>query len=203
MGLGPRSGEDPLFRAGLAVVNMRPCPRPGIAVLVTPVLTSPQIVIGMAVTRDGIPVRIWSWPGNTTDTTPIRQVKDDMRDWTLPKIVWVGDRGFASADNRRYLRQGDHHYIIGERLRSGTAEAKAALSRQGRYQEVAENLKVKEVRIGEADRFVICFNPDGAERDAAIWTRLITQLEEIIADTDALSATSAPNCAGSSPPSPA
>ncbi|TDD06976.1 hypothetical protein E1292_14300 [Nonomuraea deserti] len=46
----------------------------------------PQIVIGMAVTRDGIPVRIWSWPGNTTDTALIRQVKDDMRDWTLSKI---------------------------------------------------------------------------------------------------------------------
>ena len=149
----------------------------------------PQIVIGMAVTRDGIPVRVWSWPGNTTDTALIRQVKDDMRDWTLSKIVWVGDRGFASADNRRYLRQGDHHYIIGERLRSGSAEAKAALSRQGRYQDVADNLKVKEVRIGEADRFVICFNPDGATRDAAIRERLIAQLEEVIAGSDALNAT--------------
>ncbi|WP_169949914.1 IS1634 family transposase [Microbispora sp. H11081] len=149
----------------------------------------PQIVIGMAVTRDGIPVRVWSWPGNTTDTALIRQVKDDTRDWTLSKIVWVGDRGFASADNLRYLRQGDHHYIIGERLRSGSAEAKAALSRQGRYQDVADNLKVKEVRIGEADRFVICFNPDGATRDAAIRERLITQLEEVIAGSDALNAT--------------
>ena len=68
-----------------------------------------------------------------------------MRDWTLSKIVWVADRGFTSAENRRYLRKGDHHYIIGERLRSGSAEAGAALSRQGRYQDVAANLRVKEV----------------------------------------------------------
>src|SRR6266568_3948915 len=27
----------------------------------------PQIVIGMAVTRDGIPVRCWCWPGNASD----------------------------------------------------------------------------------------------------------------------------------------
>jgi hypothetical protein len=46
-----------------------------------------------------------------------------MRDRTLSKIVWVADRGFTSAENRRYLRKGDHHYIIGERLRSGSAEA--------------------------------------------------------------------------------
>src|SRR5439155_21300200 len=57
----------------------------------------PQIVIGMAVTRAGIPVRIWSWPGNTTDTALIRQAKADLREWTLSKIVWVGDRGFTSA----------------------------------------------------------------------------------------------------------
>jgi hypothetical protein len=56
-----------------------------------------------------------------------------MRDWTLSRIVWVADRGFTSAENRRYLRAGDHHYIVGEKLRSGSAEATAALSRQGRY----------------------------------------------------------------------
>ena len=149
----------------------------------------PQIVIGMAVTRDGIPVRVWCWPGDTADSALIRQVKDDMRDWTLAKIVWVADRGFASKENRRYLRRGDHHYIIGERLRSGSAEAQAALSRQGRYQEAAANLRVKEVRISEHERFVICHNPEGAERDAGVRARMLAQLEELIAGTDKLSAT--------------
>ena len=105
----------------------------------------PQVVIGMAVTRDGIPLRVWCWPGNTADSALIRQVKDDMRHWSLSRVVWVADRGFTSAENRRYLRKGGNHYIIGEKLRSGSAEAQAALSRQGRYQEVAENLRVKEV----------------------------------------------------------
>ncbi|MFD2353816.1 hypothetical protein ACFSTC_37980 [Nonomuraea ferruginea] len=95
--------------------------------------------------------------------------------------------GFASADNRRYLRQGDHYYIIGERLRSGSAEA--ALSRQGRYQDVADNLEVNEVRIGEADQFVICFNTHGAMRHAAIRERLLAQLQELIAGTDTPTAT--------------
>jgi transposase len=149
----------------------------------------PQIVIGMAVTRDGIPVRVWCWPGDTAGSALIRQVKDDMRDWTLAKIVWVADRGFTSQANRRYLRRADHHYIIGEKLRSGSAEAKAALSRQGRYQEVAGNLRVKEVRISEHERFVICHNPEGAERDAAIRARLLTQLKELIDGTGKLSVT--------------
>jgi hypothetical protein len=148
----------------------------------------PQIVIGMAVTRGGIPVRVWCWPGNTADSALIRQVRDDMRDWTLAKIVWVADRGFTSTANRRYLRRGDHHYIIGEKLRSGSPEAAAALSRQGRYQEVTGNLRVKEVRISDDERFVICHNPDGAERDAAIRARLTARLREKIDGTDTLSA---------------
>jgi len=147
----------------------------------------PQVVIGMAVTRDGIPVRVWCWPGNTADAKLIRQVKDNMRDWTLSRIIWVGDRGFSFADNRRHLRKGDHHYIVGEKLRSGSDEAKAALSRQGRYQDVAGNLKVKEVRIAEDERFIICFNPAGAERDAAVRARMIAQLEELITGSDTLS----------------
>ncbi|MFG2848974.1 IS1634 family transposase [Kitasatospora sp. NPDC048296] len=147
----------------------------------------PQIVIGMAVTRDGIPVRCWCWPGNASDQTLIRQVKDDMRDWTLSKIVWVADRGFSSAENRRYLRKGDHAYIIGEKLRSGSPEVQAALSRQGRYQDVGENMRVKEVRISDTDRFVICHNPEAAERDRHMREQLVAQLADLIADTDKLS----------------
>ena len=149
----------------------------------------PQIIVGMAVTRTGLPVRVWCWPGNTTDSALIRQVKHDLRDWTLARVVWVADRGFASAENRRYLRRGDHHYIIGERLRSGSAEATAALARQGRYQQVAGNLRVKEVRISEHERFVICHNPDQADRDAATRARLVAQLTELIDGADKLPAT--------------
>ena len=150
----------------------------------------PQIVIGMAVTRDGIPVRVWCWPGNTSDSALIRQVKTDMRDWTLGKVVWVADRGFSSAKNRRFLQQGAGAYIIGEKLRSESPHVKAALSRQGRYQQVAGNLQVKEVRITDAtDRFVICYNPDAAIRDAATRADLISKLDELIAGTGALSAT--------------
>jgi Transposase DDE domain len=146
----------------------------------------PQVVIGMAVTRDGIPLRVWCWPGNTSDSALIRQVKNDMRDWSLSRVVWVADRGFSSAENRRYLRKGGSHYIIGERLRSGSAEAGAAFSRQGRYQEVAGNLRVKEARIAEDEQFVICHDPEAAERDAAIRARMIAQLKEPIDGTDAL-----------------
>ena len=150
----------------------------------------PQVVIGLAVTREGIPVRVWCWPGNTADSALIRQVKKDMRDWSLGRVIWVADRGFTSKENRKFLQSGGGAYIIGEKLRSGSAEAKAALSRQGRYKTVAGNLQVKEVRLPDAgDRFIICFNPDQAVRDAAVRGKMITALEETIAGSDELSVT--------------
>ncbi|MER6546768.1 hypothetical protein [Streptomyces sp. NPDC001250] len=97
------------------------------------------------------------------------------------------DRGFSCEDNRRYLRQGDHAYIIGEKLRTGSPEVKAAPSRQGRYTETADNMRVKEVRISDTDRFVICHNPESAERDRHMREQLVAQLSELIADTDQFS----------------
>ncbi|MDN5929471.1 MAG: IS1634 family transposase [Pseudonocardia sp.] len=149
----------------------------------------PQVVIGMAVTRAGIPVRVWCWPGNTTDSALIRQASEDMRDWTLARVMWVADRGFSSKENRRELRRGGGHYIIGEKLRSGSAEATAALSRQGRYSQVRDNLQVKEVKIATDERFVICFNPEQAERDAALREVMTGKLTALIADTDRLTPT--------------
>jgi hypothetical protein len=149
----------------------------------------PQVVVGMAVTRDGIPVRVWCWPGNSSDSPLIRQVKNDLRDWTLGKVIWVADRGFTSVANRRHLSAGGDGYILGEKLRSGSPEATAALSRQGRYQQVSENLRVKEVKISEHERFVVCHNPDAADRDAATRARLVARLEAMIADSDRLSPT--------------
>src|SRR5215207_6556828 len=150
----------------------------------------PQVLIGMAVTRTGIPIRAWCWPGDSGDQPLIRQVKDDLRDWKLSRVVWVADRGFQSAENRRYLQRAGGHYIIGEMLRAASAEAKAALARQGRYRTVAGNLEVKEVRVDDGtmrDRFVICRNPDQAERDQAVRDRLIAHLEDAIKDSDQLS----------------
>jgi hypothetical protein len=151
----------------------------------------PQVVIAMAVTRTGIPIRVWCWPGNTSDQELIRQAKDDLRAWKLSRVVWVADRGFQSAENRRYLQRAGGHYILGEKLRGNDKEANAALSRQGRYHTVAGNLRVKEVVIDDGtmrDRFVICHNPEEAKRDQQVREQLLTKIQDAIADTDSLPA---------------
>jgi hypothetical protein len=155
----------------------------------------PQVVIAMAVTRDGVPIRCWTFPGNENDQAIIRTVKADLAGWNLHRLVWVADRGFASAANRAYLTRGGGHYIHAEKLRATNAEAVAALARPGRYRTVADNLRVKEVAVapggdGDGDagartqRFVVCHNPEQATRDAAVRDRLVAHLQELIAGSD-------------------
>jgi Transposase DDE domain len=163
----------------------------------------PQVVIAMAVTRDGIPVRCWTFPGDTADQKIIRKVKDDLGGWNLRRLVWVADRGFASAANRAYLARGGGHYIHAEKLRDTNREAAAALARPGRYHAVAGNLRVKEVWVpardaGErAERFVVCHNPEQAQRDRLVRGRLVQHLEGLIDGSDAWSQRKRDELAGS------
>jgi len=138
----------------------------------------PQIVIGLAVTRTGIPVRVWCWPGNTQDQTVLAEVKDDLRAWKLGRVITVVDRGFSAADNLAYLRRAGGHYIAGMRMRDGGDLVQAALARQGRYQQVRDNLRVKEVRLDGTDqRLVISHNPDQAQRDQAKRDEAIARIQ--------------------------
>ena len=127
-------------------------------------------------------------PGQTRLDTP---VKDGLDGWNLRRLVWVADRGFASAANRAYLTRGGGHYIHAEKLRHTSTQAAAALARQGRYHTAAGNLRVKEAWVPQggdgarAQRFVICHNPEAAERDAAVRERLVTHLQGLIDRSDA------------------
>lgn len=72
-----------------------------------------------------------------------------------------------SADNLAYLCRAGGHYVAGMRMRDGGELAEQALAPQGRCQQVRDNLRVKEVRVeGARDtRFIICHNPEQADRD--------------------------------------
>ncbi|MFC1642556.1 IS1634 family transposase, partial [Myxococcota bacterium] len=140
----------------------------------------PQIVIGLAVTRDGLPVRSWVFPGNTSDVSTVDRVKKDLRGWRLGRCVFVGDAGVNSKENRRLLALGGGQYILACKMRAGDEVTKEVITRGGRYQSVADNLRVKEVVIGDGERrrrYVVCHNPREEERQRKHRARLMGELE--------------------------
>lgn len=128
---------------------------------------APQIVVGLAVTRDGFPVRHWIFPGNTVDVTTVEQVKRDLKGWRLNRCVFVGDAGMVSKVNLSELARGGGRYIVCMPVHPGGEVDRQVISRPGRYQHVAQNLQVKEVVVGQGERrrrYVVCHNPLEAER---------------------------------------
>jgi len=161
----------------------------------------PQVVLGMvlAVTADGVPVRCWTFPGNTSDQVIIRTIEDDLAGWILNRVVWVADRGFKSVANRSYLQKGGGHYVVAEKLRNASGEAREAPARPGRYRAVAGNPEVKEVLVGDGERrqrFVVCFNPEAAARDQQVRANLVAYLETQLCGTDGWSTSRRDELAG-------
>jgi transposase len=145
---------------------------------------APQIVVGMAVTRDGLPVRSWVFPGQTNDITTVEKVKEDLRGWKLGRCIFVGDAGMNSEDNRRALALGGGKYILAAKMRAGDEVTTDVLARAGRYHEVADNLRVKEVFVGDGERrrrYVIAHNPLEEERQRAHREKVVAELEAELA----------------------
>jgi transposase len=143
---------------------------------------APQIIVGLAVTRDGYPVRSWVFSGNTTDVSTVTRVKKDLSAWRLNRVIFVGDRGMISDDNLAELARGGGRYILGVRLRSSN-EAQEVLARQGRFKRVAGNLRVKEVWHPAKDagerrkRYIICHNPKEEKRQKERREEIIRELK--------------------------
>jgi transposase len=127
----------------------------------------PQVIIALAVTRDGMPVRSWVLPGNTADVATVARIKQDLHAWQLGRCLFVGDAGMYSAQNLVELSRGLGRYVLAVPMRRVQDVEVEVLSRPGRYRQVADNLQVKEAWVGDGERrkrYVLCFNPQEAER---------------------------------------
>jgi transposase len=137
---------------------------------------NPHVVVGLALTRDGLPVRSWVVPGNTAEVTTINHLKDDLWGWRLNRCVLVGDSGMVSEANRQRLRRALGRDILAVPMRQVTEGPLDVLTRAGRYRDVAHHLRVKEVSVGEGERrrrSLVGHNPDAAAREQAHRERLV------------------------------
>ncbi|HOT96571.1 MAG TPA: IS1634 family transposase [bacterium] len=141
----------------------------------------PQVVIGLAVNRDGIPVKHWVFPGNTADMSTIEQVKKDLVGWQLGRCIFVHDAGMTSEDNLQYLQRAGGHYIVGRKLKSGEPAAEAALAHKGPYTAIKENLSAREVSLGgdgeKRKRLVLVRNSEEEKKQLLVRQQIVAAIE--------------------------
>jgi hypothetical protein len=149
----------------------------------------PQVIIALAVTRDGMPVRSWVLPGDTADVTTVQRIKDDLRQLRLGRALFVGDAGLYARANLAELSRGAGRYILATPIGRVKEIKDEVLSRPGRYAEITPNLRAKEVVIGQGERrrrYILCLNAEEAARERrhreAILELLRRELERLGSD---------------------
>jgi hypothetical protein len=146
----------------------------------------PQVIVGLAVTRDGVPIRSWVFPGNTPDVTTVARIKDDLRAMRLGRVLFVGDAGLYSKTNLAELARGAGRYVLATPLAKVKEIRDEVLGHPGRYAAITPELEAKEVLIGTGERrqrYVLCLNREEAARQQHRRRRL---LEELQVELDAL-----------------
>lgn len=145
---------------------------------------APQVVVALAVTREGFPVRSWVFPGNTSDLKTVEKVKSDLRGWKLGRAMFVADAGMNSKDNRKELARAFGTYLLSSRIGGLSEVEEKVLSKRGRFMTIAENLHAKEVIVGNGElrrRYFLCYNPKEAKRQRLHRADVIAQIKSELA----------------------
>ena len=110
-------------------------------------------------------------------TAPLPMVDRARARFGLKRVCWVVNRGMCGKDIIEGLEERQMEYILGVRMRAVKEVGEDVLSRAGRYRDIDDNLKVKEVWVGER-RYVLCYNPEEAAKDKASREAILEALEE-------------------------
>jgi len=152
-----------------------------------------QMVVGMVLDRNGDPVCSELWPGNTADVKSLVPIVERLKGrFGIGSVCIVADRGMISSETLAEVEKRKWQYILGVRMRSST-EAKAVVARAGRYAEVHPKsddrddpspLKVKEVWVEDARRYVVCVNEDQATKDRHDREAVVSSLRKALGHGD-------------------
>ncbi|WP_344914180.1 IS1634 family transposase, partial [Amphibacillus indicireducens] len=84
-----------------------------------------QVVMGLLMDNQGIPISYELFPGNTMDQTTLTQAVEDLKArYKMDKIVVVADRGLNGKDNLAYLVNQDHDFVISYTLKKAPESLK-------------------------------------------------------------------------------
>lgn len=109
-----------------------------------------QVLLGMVMVG-GFPIASHIFAGNTADKQTVCEVIRDIDErFGIREVIFVGDRGMMSPDNRDFLDQREgYHYILGHPGRRN-ANAKMWLERAtGEWKDCGKGTRVQEVESGK------------------------------------------------------
>lgn len=152
-----------------------------------------QIVMGLVMSRDGIPIAHHVFEGNRLDKTTVEEVVFDLKKrFGISKAIFVGDRGMITAHNIESIKGHEYDYILGLQKRNRKLvdhllqevmkRPDEAIQEFG-YSDLSDKLQKK---YSEKVRIIACYNPDVAEKTRATRERNIALFQELLSKTEVI-----------------
>ncbi|MGA2531379.1 MAG: IS1634 family transposase, partial [Acidimicrobiales bacterium] len=142
----------------------------------------PQIVIGLLVTGDGIPIAHHVFSGNTSDVSTLPGVMEDLQArFGVGRIALVADRGLISEDNLDEVAARGFEHVLATRLHHDDEVASVleqAISKDTDWTAVPEARCFCAEITHNKRRFVVVFSPVRFFRDRARHRTLCAKVED-------------------------
>jgi len=163
-----------------------------------------QVVVGVVLDGQGEPLCCEMWPGNAADVKGLIPVLENVRErFGIGRVCVVADRGFISKETLEKLenKEGGWDFILGVRMRASKEAREEVVGKLGSMAEAEQRkgftvvhgerknskdpspLEVKEVLVGQR-RYVVCYNPEQARKDAADRFRIVDALRATLKQGD-------------------
>ena len=149
-----------------------------------------QVVMGLLIDNNGIPVGYELYPGNTSEFSTLYPVIKDLKEkYKLKKVIVAADRGLNSGKNLLLLKELGLDYVMAYKLKGAKKEIKEKLFEGGYTIEKEFKYKliehVKEIRVdGKVekiqDNLLLGYSEKRAKKDKADRQRLLDKADKLL-----------------------
>lgn len=144
----------------------------------------PQVMIGLLITGDGIPIAHHVFAGNTNDAATLDQVMADLQArYGVGKIALVADRGLISERNLEAVSARGFDHVMATRLHHDpdvAAVLKAARGPAQRWMPVKEVGSAATEVTHDGRRYVVVFSPERFHRDNRRRREILSRTEDAL-----------------------
>ena len=105
-----------------------------------------QVVVGLAMTKDGIPLSHEVFSGNTNDQKCFKETMQKFSTkYTERSVTFVGDRGLISGKNVNLLVASGYHYILGFKMRSIPKNERHEIFTDKKWKPITKELEYRDI----------------------------------------------------------
>jgi len=141
-----------------------------------------QILIGLVMTREGIPLAHHVFDGNRADKKTLGTVVKDLKErFGLKRVVFVADRGMLSEENLEAILEADFDYLLGLPMRHSATVTRLLKETEGRWNTGPK--ACEQFYLDSSDeplRYAVAYNPEIAGQARSRREERLTKADRFI-----------------------